>query len=84
MMYEKFWNQFLLEQNPLAGATVRDAEATFAFDDEPTKPDPPPERRALTGLTLFLSEKGYYLDKMLGSVWTARSIKQQIKRLVRL
>ena len=67
-MYQKFWNQFLLEQNPLDGPTIRDAEETFVFGDEkPTKPDPQPERRALTGLTLFLSEKGYYLDKLLGS-----------------
>jgi len=67
-MYQKFWNQFLLEQNPLDGPTIRDAEETFVFGDEkPTKPDPQPERRPLTGLTLFLSEKGYYLDKLLGS-----------------
>jgi len=57
-MYQKFWNQFITEA----------AAPTFDFgDDEPTKPDPPPKRRALTGLTLFLSEKGYYLDKLLGS-----------------
>ena len=57
-MYQKFWNQFLTE-------TV---EPTFNLNgDQPTKPDPQPERRALTGLKLFLSEKGYYLDKMLGS-----------------
>ena len=79
-MYQKFWNQFLLEQNPLGGATVRDAEATFAFDDEPTKPDPPPERRALTGLTLFLSEKGYYLDKMLGSGMDGKVYKATNKK----
>ena len=79
-MYKKFWNQFLLEQNPLAGATVRDAEATFAFDDEPTKPDPPPKRRALTGLTLFLSEKGYYLDKMLGSGMDGKVYKATNKK----
>ena len=59
-MYQKFWNQFLLEQN--------DAPSTFILGDEkPTKPDLKPERRPLTGLKLFLSEKGYYLDKMLGS-----------------
>jgi hypothetical protein len=58
MMYNKFWNQFLIEA----------AEPTFNVDnEEPTKPDPQPERRALTGLKLFLSEKGYYLDKLLGS-----------------
>jgi len=57
-MYNKFWNQFLIEA----------AEPTFNVDnEEPTKPDPQPERRALTGLKLFLSEKGYYLDKLLGS-----------------
>ena len=67
-MYQKFWNQFLLEQNPLAGPTVRDAPSTFILGDErPTKPDPKQERRPLTGLKLFLSEKGYYLDKLLGS-----------------
>jgi hypothetical protein len=58
MMYQKFWNQFLIET----------ADPTFSFDDdEPTKSDPQPEPRALTGLKLFLSEKGYYLDKLLGS-----------------
>ena len=57
-MYQKFWNQFLTEA----------AEPTFNLgNDEPTKPDPQPERRALTGLKLFLSEKGFYLDKLLGS-----------------
>ncbi len=57
-MYQKFWNQFLTEE----------AEPTFNLDnDDPTKPDPQPERRALTGLKLFLSEKGFYLDKLLGS-----------------
>ena len=57
-MYNKFWNQFLIEA----------AEPTFNIDnDEPTKPDPQPERRTLTGLKLFLSEKGFYLDKLLGS-----------------
>jgi hypothetical protein len=57
-MYQKFWNQFLTEA----------AEPTFNLDnDDPTKPDPQPERRALTGLKLFLSEKGFYLDKLLGS-----------------
>jgi hypothetical protein len=59
-MYQKFWNQFLLEQD--------DAPSTFILGDEkPTKPDPKQERRPLTGLKLFLSEKGYYLDKLLGS-----------------
>ncbi len=57
-MYQKFWNQFITEA----------AEPTFDFgDDEPTKPDPQPARRSLTGLGLFLKEKGYYLDKLLGS-----------------
>ena len=57
-MYQKFWNQFLTEA----------AEPTFNIDnDQPTKADPKPEPRALTGLKLFLSEKGYYLDRMLGS-----------------
>ena len=69
-MYQKFWNQFLLEQNPVDGSTIRDAEETFVFGDEnPTKPDPqtPIKRRPLTGLSLFLSNKGFYLDKFLGS-----------------
>lgn len=58
MMYQKFWNQFLIET----------ADPTFSLDDdEPTRPDPKPEQRALTGLKLFLSEKGYYLDNLLGS-----------------
>lgn len=57
-MYQKFWNQFLTEA----------ASPTFNLNgDQPTKPDPQPERRPLTGLKLFLSEKGYYLDKLLGS-----------------
>ena len=57
-MYQKFWNQFLTEA----------ASPTFNLNgDQPTKPDPQPERRQLTGLKLFLSEKGYYLDKLLGS-----------------
>jgi len=79
-MYNKFWNQFLLEQNPLAGPTVRDAEPTFALNDEPTKPDPQPERRALTGLKLFLSEKGYYLDKLLGSGMDGKVYKATNKK----
>ena len=57
-MYNKFWNQFLIEA----------VEPTFTLDNEqPTKPDPQPRRRALTGLKLFLSEKGFYLDNLLGS-----------------
>ena len=70
-MYQKFWNQFITEA----------AEPTFDFgDDEPTKPDPQPARRSLTGLGLFLKEKGYYLDKVLGSgkdgiVYQATNVK---------
>jgi hypothetical protein len=70
-MYQKFWNQFITEA----------AEPTFDFgDEEPTKPDPQPARRSLTGLGLFLKEKGYYLDKVLGSgkdgiVYQATNIK---------
>lgn len=57
-MYQKFWNQFLTEA----------AEPTFNLNgEEPTKPDPQPARRPLTGLKLFLSEKGYYLDGKIGS-----------------
>ena len=71
MMYKKFWNQFLTEA----------AEPTFVLNnDEPTKPDPQPERRALTGLTLFLSEKGYYLDKMLGSGMDGKVYKATNKK----
>lgn len=70
-MYQKFWNQFITEA----------AEPTFDFgDEEPTKPDPQPARRSLTGLGLFLKEKGYYLDKVLGSgkdgiVYQATNVK---------
>jgi hypothetical protein len=70
-MYQKFWNQFLTEV----------AEPTFDLGDEkPTKPDPQPARRSLTGLGLFLKEKGYYLDKVLGSgadgiVYQATNVK---------
>jgi len=57
-VYNKFWNQFLIEA----------VEPTFTLDnDQPTKPDSQPRRRALTGLKLFLSEKGFYLDNLLGS-----------------
>ena len=57
-MYQKFWNQFLTEV----------AEPTFNLGNEqPTRPVPQTERRPLTGLALFLSEKGFYLDKLLGS-----------------
>ena len=70
-MYQKFWNQFLTEA----------AEPTFALNnDEPTKPDPQPERRALTGLKLFLSEKGYYLDKLLGSGMDGKVYKATNKK----
>ena len=70
-MYQKFWNQFLTEA----------VEPTFALNnDEPTKPDPQPERRALTGLKLFLSEKGYYLDKLLGSGMDGKVYKATNKK----
>jgi hypothetical protein len=71
MMYNKFWNQFLIEA----------AEPTFNVDnEEPTKPDPKPERRPLTGLKLFLSEKGYYLDKLLGSGMDGKVYKATNKK----
>ena len=60
-MYQKFWNQFLIEA---AEPTIQGADATFALDnDEPTKPDPQPEPRALTGLKLFLSEQMFFYSK---------------------
>jgi hypothetical protein len=71
MMYNKFWNQFLIEA----------AEPTFNVDnEEPTKPDPKPERRPLTGLKLFLSDKGYYLDKLLGSGMDGKVYKATNKK----
>jgi len=65
-MYQKFWNQFLTE---VAEPTFNlGNEPTFNLGNEqPTRPVPQTERRPLTGLALFLSEKGFYLDKLLGS-----------------
>ena len=63
-MYQKFWNQFLLEQE---GA----AEPTFNLNnDEPIKPDPTPKRSYpspyTTGVGAYLLSKGYDLDSKLG------------------
>ena len=63
-MYQKFWNQFLLEQE---GA----AEPTFNLNNgESTKPDATPKRSYpspyTTGVGAYLLSKGYDLDSKLG------------------
>jgi serine/threonine protein kinase len=63
-MYQKFWNQFLIEQSEPASPTFN------VSDVKPTKPDPPPARSYpspfTTGVGAYLLSKGYDLDSKLG------------------
>ena len=65
-MYQKFWKQFLTEQ---------DAGPTFDLGD--TRPDPPePQQpREQTGLRSFLESKGLQYDKFLGGGQDGRVIR---------
>jgi hypothetical protein len=56
-MYQKFWNQFLIENE-------QSADATFNFDDEPTSPDS--SQSSMTGIKAYLHDKGYELHDQLG------------------
>jgi len=56
-MYQKFWKQFLTEQEA--------AEPTFRFDaDEPTSPDPIVSKP--TGIKSYLLDSNFYIDGYLG------------------
>lgn len=56
MMYQKFWKQFLAEQN---------ADATYKFDaDQPTSPDPIGMKP--TGIKAYLLDSEFYIDTLLG------------------
>ena len=56
-MYQKFWNQFLIENE-------QSADKTFDFNDEPTSPDSSQPR--MTGIKAYLHDKGYELHNYLG------------------
>tara|TARA_B100001093_G_C26850567_1_gene1024919 strand:+ start:1103 stop:2200 length:1098 start_codon:yes stop_codon:yes gene_type:complete len=57
-MYQKFWKQFLIEQET--------AGPTFKFNaDEPTSPDPIVNKQ--TGIKAYLSDSDFYVDTLLGS-----------------
>jgi hypothetical protein len=62
-MYNKFWNQFLMEAS----------QSTFDFEDDSTRADPQtvasqeePDVSSATGVGAYLISKGFYPDKELG------------------
>lgn len=63
-MYQKFWNQFLVEQDELARPTFN------VSDVASTRPEPAPTRSYpspyTTGVGAYLLSKGYDLDSKLG------------------
>ena len=63
-MYNRVWNQFLIEQESLAGSTIDFPEII------PVRKEPAPTRSYpspfTTGIGAYLISKGYDLDKYLG------------------
>ena len=63
-MYNRVWNQFLIEQESLAGSTIDFPEII------PVRKEPAPTRSRpspfTTGIGAYLISKGYDLDKYLG------------------
>jgi len=70
-MYQKFWNQFLLEREPtfnLDNGSTRQNQQIINLpkSSEKSEPKEEPDISSATGVGAYLLDKGFYPDKELG------------------